>query len=82
MKNLGHVARVNGERPTLIIVIGITRAVEISLIAHSEEKFDSDAHRNLALGLNMGRYAYAKKAITLNQAYYTIFRLDPIGATL
>ena len=54
MKNLRHVARVDGERPTLIVVIGITRAVEISLIARSGEKFDGDAYHNLALGLNVG----------------------------
>ena len=66
VKNLRHVARVDGERPTLIVVIGITRAVEISLIARSEEKFDSDTYRNLALGLNVGRHAYAKKAVMLD----------------
>ena len=66
MKNLEYIARIDGERPTLIVVISITRAVEISLIACSGEKFDGDAHRNLAPGLNVGRHTHAEKAVTLD----------------
>ena len=86
MKNIGHLAAdaaaANRDRPTLVVIVGITRAVEITLITGPREELYGHADRDLTPRLDMCSNTDTEEAVPLNKLSYPVIFLYPLRVTL